>query len=134
MKARRVFAPCPLPFALCFSPRNSSLLQLLECTRPIGFQETGEGAVSQESSSSLTRGTVIRFVRRIDNSLDRCTALRTGFAVAAVRRHLRSERSNLLRKTLLSLPAQFLRPKPQCRLRRFIQPPHFGIFETAGQL
>src|SRR6266849_5638705 len=104
MRARRVsaslpFALCPsllrpLPFALCFSPRNSSLLQLLECTRPVCFQETGKGSVSQESPASLTRGTVIRFVRCVHNPLDRCAAFRTGFAVAAVHGHLRSERSN----------------------------------------
>src|SRR5882672_6547415 len=99
MRARRVSAPllfalCPLPFALrslpfalrpspfarCFSSRSSSLLQLLECTRPVCFQETGEGAVSQESPASLTSRTVVGLVRRIDNPLDRCTTLRTGFA------------------------------------------------------
>src|SRR5437867_2985017 len=102
MQARRVSAP--LPFALCFSPRNSSLLQLLERTRPVGFQETGKRAVSQESPAGLTPRTVVGLVRRVDNPLDRSAALRTGFAVAAVHGHLRSERSNLLRKTLLGLP------------------------------
>src|SRR3954454_22631067 len=67
--------------------RFYSSLQVLYSPGPVVVQQAGQTAVSQQTSSGLAPGTVVRFVACVPNPLNFGAAHGAGLTEAAVNRH-----------------------------------------------
>ena len=104
---RRRLGLAVLPVALLAS------LELLERLRPIILQQPRQTAIGEQLAAGLAGRTVIGFVGRVLNALNRRAAHRTRLAVAAVRGHALSKRGHLLGKVLAGLGDQLVAPLRQ---------------------
>src|SRR5437879_4645577 len=66
---------------------SAALLELLERARPVGLHQARESPVGQELPLRLAARAVVRFILRIDDSLDGSAAVRAGLAEPAVDGH-----------------------------------------------
>ena len=114
---------------------GTDLLELFQGAWPVIPKQAGERTVGQEPASSLARRAIVRFVFRINDSLDWGAAHGAGQPVASVNRHPFPECRHLFRKTLSRFLAQPLRPfhqslaRSSMETRDFILPKLVGPFE-----
>src|SRR5207247_9328977 len=75
-----------------FTSSLAERLQLLQRLRPVLMQETRERTVREEAAARLTARAVVGLVVRVNDPLHGRAAVGTRLAVAAVHRHVGTER------------------------------------------
>ena len=106
------------------SPRPTALalLELLERPRPVAVQQPRQRAVGEQPAAGLAARAVVGLVLGVDDALHRRAADRAGLAEAAVHRHPRAERRDLLGEAVADLGAQPLGPLAEHGARGAVQP------------
>src|SRR5258708_15365119 len=71
---------------------EGSALELLQCARPVLFEQARHRSIREQAPSCLTARTVVRLVVAVPDTLDRTATLSTRLAVTAPDRHAPTER------------------------------------------
>src|SRR5262245_34960062 len=90
-------------------------LELFERAGPVFTEQTRQCAIGEETAARLAPGTVIGFVGRVPDALDRRAAHRTRLAEAAVRGHALAKRRDLRRKRIARGVDESIAPRREHR-------------------
>src|SRR5579872_3660513 len=105
---------------------SSKGLELVECTRPIRSEKSGQTSIGKNFPASLAFGAIIGLVVGMPNPLDLRCAPGARLSIPPVNRHVLAKGSDLLRKSVLGLIAQLVHPPSKSVARCREQP--FPLF------
>src|SRR5437016_10917425 len=101
--------------------------ELFRGFRPVFAQQPRQGAIGEELSASLTRWTIVSFVRGVANALHLAAAAGARFFVATMYCHAGAKCRYLFRKFVTRFFAQTFNPLHESRARRGMKTSDFRI-------